>query len=135
MNAMTAAVLAVGLAAGPVDLGEAKKAGAAAAEGWVALVDGGKYDDAWTASAPTFRSGVTREDWAKKVRGAREPLGAVAGRKPHGARFSETMPGAPDASYVVVTYATDFANKKGATETVVTVQDGAGWKVAGYWIQ
>jgi hypothetical protein len=135
MNAVMAAVLAVGLAAGPVDLGEAKKAGAAAAEQWVALVDAGKYDEAWNAAGPTFKSGVTSEDWAKKIRGAREPLGAPAGRKLTGTRFTETLPGAPDAHYVLATYVTEFAKKKGATETIVTVQDGGGWKVAGYWIE
>jgi hypothetical protein len=135
MNAVMAAVLAIGLGAAPVDLGEAKKAGAAAAEAWVALVDGGKYEEAWSAAGPTFKSGVTSEDWMKKVRGAREPLGAVAGRKLQSTRFAETLPGAPDANYVLATYATQFANKKDATETIVTVQDGGGWKVAGYWIQ
>ena len=135
MSATMAAVLAVGLAAGPVDLGEAKKIGASTAEQWLTFVDGGKYDEAWSAAGPTFKSGVTREDWAKKVRGAREPLGAVVDRTLQAARFSETLPGAPDAQYVLATYVTDFANKKKAAETVVTVQDAGGWKVAGYWIE
>jgi hypothetical protein len=135
MNVAMAAVLAVGLAAGEVDLAEAKKAGAAAAEQWVTLVDAGKFDEAWKAAAPTFRSGVTSEDWSKKIREAREPLGAASGRRLAATRFSETLPGAPDAHYVVATYATDFANRKAASETIVTVKDGGGWKVAGYWIQ
>jgi hypothetical protein len=135
MNATMAVVLVVGLAAGPVDLGEAKKSGAAAAEAWLALVDAGKYDEAWKAASPTFKSGVTREDWNKKVTGARESFGAAAGRKLAATRFSETLPGAPDANYVLATYTTEFAKKKGASETVVTVQDGDAWKVAGYWIE
>ena len=135
MHAMAAVVLAVGLAAGPADLGEAKKAGAAAAERWIALVDGGSFDEAWKQSSPTFRSGTTREEWARKMKEVRGPLGAVASRRIQSTRYSETMPGAPDAHYVVVTCSTDFAKKKGVTETVVTVHEGGAWKASGYWIE
>ena len=136
MSVTMAAVLAVGLAAaGPVDLDAAKKESAAAAQAWLGLVDAGNGEEAWKAASPTFRSGMTREDWNKKSAGWRDSLGPVAGRKPTGATFSETLPGAPDAHYVLVTYSTDFAKKKGATETVIAVKEGGGWKVAGYRVE
>ncbi len=136
MIAAYAALLAVGLAAGPVDLDQVKRSGAAAADAWLALVDAGDYAEAWKQAAHLFKSGVTSEDWTKKVKGAREPLGAVAARKQQSARYSETMAGAPDGQYVVVTYITEFQKKKDAAETVIVAHEPDGtWKVAGYWVR
>jgi hypothetical protein len=98
-------------------------------------VDAGKADEAWKQASPTFRSGMTREDWTKKAAGWRDSLGTVANRKPTGASFSEVLPGAPDAHYVLVSYTTDFSKKKGASEVVITVKEGGGWKVAGYRVE
>ena len=136
MIAAAAALLALGLSAGPVDLEEAKKAGAAAAESWVALVDGGKYPEAWKEAADLFKSGVTSEEGTKKLKGARDPLGAVGARKLQSARYTEVLPSAPDGRYVVATYVTDFANKKGATELIAVAQEPDGkWKVSAYAVQ
>jgi hypothetical protein len=46
------------------------------------------------------------------------------------------LPGAPAGDYVVIQYATQFANKDKAVETVVPMRtpDGS-WKVSGYFIR
>jgi hypothetical protein len=136
MSTLVALALTLGLAAAPLDLESAKKAGTVAADAFLVVVDQGKFDEAWSQASPTFRSGVTREDWTKKVSGARTPLGAAGTRKVQSARFAETLAGAPDGNYVVVTYGTEFEKKKDANETVVAELDADGsWKIAGYWIR
>jgi hypothetical protein len=136
MTTIVAMTLTLGLAAAPLDLDSAKKAGTVAADAFVQLVDQGKLEEAWAQASPTFKSGVTREEWTKKVSGARTPLGAAGLRKVQSARFAETLANAPDGNYVVVTYGTEFDKKKDASETVVTELDTDGkWRVAGYWIR
>ena len=67
---------------------------------------------------------------------SRAPLGAVKSRKQTSANFTKTLPGVPDGEYVVIQYATDFANRAGVTETVVPMRlpDGS-WKVTTYLIR
>ena len=43
------------------------------------------------------------------------------------------MPSAPDGSYVIIQYETQFAEKKAAVETVIMMLDKDGkWRVSGY---
>lgn len=51
------------------------------------------------------------------------------------ARYSTTMPGAPDGEYVVLTFEAAYGNKAAATETVTAMMDGSEWRVAGYYIR
>jgi hypothetical protein len=49
--------------------------------------------------------------------------------------FTE-MPGAPDGEYITFRYATRFANKRTAVETVTPMRDIDGqWRVSGYFIR
>jgi len=43
-------------------------------------------------------------------------------------------PGFPSGYYTNVVFRTDFARKKGATETVALSREGSDWKVIGYHI-
>jgi hypothetical protein len=108
----------------------------AAATAWLALSDGGKYGESWDAAAQPFKDAGTREAWEGAIRGVRAPLGAVLSRKLKSARFTRTLPGAPDGEYVVIQYDTAFRNKAGAVETIAPMleKDGA-WRVSGYFIR
>lgn len=107
-----------------------------AATAWVELVDQGKYGESWDAAAAYFRGAVARDKWAEAAAGARAPLGAVVSRKVKSAKFATTLPGAPDGKYVVVQFATSFANKKKAVETITPMQEADGsWKVSGYFVK
>ena len=111
-------------------------AAAAAAEIWLGLVDDGRYEPAYVAAASVFQKLVSKELWAKLVNGGRAPLGKNLSRKFKDAKFSSTMPGAPDGQYVVVHYESSFEKKATAAETVTTVLDSDGqWKVCGYYIR
>ena len=66
----------------------------------------------------------------------RQPLGKTTSRKLKSAKYTKTLPGAPDGEYVVIQYQTSFAKKKSAVETVTPMLDNDGkWKVSGYYIK
>jgi len=115
---------------------ERTKAGVEAAERWLELADAGKGDASWSAAAGVFRGAVTQAQWSAALAQARAPLGDLKSRTLSNARFTRTLPGAPEADYVVIQYAAVYANRPGVTETVVATRetDGA-WKVTTYLIQ
>ena len=107
-----------------------------AAKAWLALVDQGKRGESWDAAAKLFKAAVTRDKWNESVAAVRDPLGKVVSRKVKSARFTETLPGAPDGKYVVLQFDTSFERKKKAVETITPMQEADGtWKVSGYFIK
>ena len=106
------------------------------AEAWLKLVDDGQYEKSWDEAAKLFKGALTREKWAEAGRAARSPLGKLVSRKLASARYTETLPGAPDGKYVVIQFAASFENKKDAVETVTPMLDPDGvWRVSGYFIK
>jgi len=121
-----------GIAAEP----EKEKAAVAAAEKWVALVDGGKYAESWKEASEYFRNAVKQEQWEQMARAVRQPLGKIVSRKMKSSTYKTALPGAPDGEYVVITFKTAFENKKTAIETVTPMLDKDGkWRVSGYFIK
>jgi hypothetical protein len=107
----------------------------AAAASWLALVDAGNYAASWSQSSAMMQGHVTQAQWQAAAGAARGPLGSVVTRKVTGIKTTDTLPGAPDGHYAVITYATTFTHKASATETVTMVEDGDVWKTAGYFIR
>jgi len=143
MQAIAALVFSAAAIAAPVlhaqeaqQIAPAIAPASAAATSWLAIMDAGKAAEAWDAGAPVMQGAITRDMWNKVGTEARAPLGAVKSRKQTSANFTRTLPGVPDGDYVVIQYATDFANKAGMTETVVPMRlaDGS-WKVTTYLIR
>jgi hypothetical protein len=106
------------------------------AESWLSLVDSGKYAESWDQAASFFKGAVTKADWQSKVAPVRGPLGKVISRKLKSAKYTKTLPGAPDGEYVVLQYDTNFEHKESAVETIVPMLDKDGqWRVSGYFIK
>ncbi|MCX6875257.1 MAG: DUF4019 domain-containing protein [Verrucomicrobia bacterium] len=107
-----------------------------AAEQWLALVDAGKFADSWDTAAAYFKAAVTKEQWETSLVAVRKPLGDLVSRKLKSAKYSKTLPGAPDGEYVVLQFDTAFSNKKSAVETITPLLDKDGkWRVSGYFIK
>jgi hypothetical protein len=107
-----------------------------AAESWLSLVDSGEYARSWDQAAEFFRSKVTKPQWEEMLGTVRSPLGKVNSRKLASARSVKELPNAPKADYVVIQYATSFANLPSAIETVVPMLDKDGrWRVSGYFVK
>lgn len=109
--------------------------GLEAARQWLALTDQAKWEASWQSAGAMFRTQVTSDRWAGMVKPVRGPLGAVSLRSFQSATKTKTLPGAPDGDYEVLKFQTDFAQRSGATETVILAREGTGWRVVGYLIQ
>jgi hypothetical protein len=106
------------------------------ADGWLALVDSGKYADSWQEASQLFKAAITKEQWQSKLRASRDPLGKLLSRKLKSATYAKTLPGAPDGEYVVIQYESSFEHKQSAVETVTPTLDKDGqWRVSGYFIR
>src|SRR5260370_40709304 len=107
-----------------------------AAESWLSLVDSGKYAESWDEAAEFFRSKVTKPQWEEMLGTVRSPLGKVNSRKLASARSVTELPNAPKADYVVIQYATSFANLPSSLETVVPMLDkDRRRRVSGYFVK
>ena len=105
-------------------------------DGWLALVDAGKYADSWQEASQLFKAAVTKEQWQNTLRASRHPLGKMLSRKLKSATYTKTLPGAPDGEYVVIQYESSFEHKQSAVETVTPMLDKDGkWRVTGYYIK
>ncbi|MEZ5743218.1 MAG: DUF4019 domain-containing protein [Sphingomonadaceae bacterium] len=102
---------------------------------WVALVDEGDWRASWRTSGQLFNGKVTLAQWTKSITPVRPPLGAVRTRNVQSVRKTRSLPGAPAGQYELLELKTDFANKRGAIETVVMAKEPTGWKVVGYFIR
>ena len=119
-------------AAGQAAVEQAKKA----ADSWLRLIDEAKYRESWDQASTSFKDHVTAEQWAQRAGDARKPFGAVISRNFKFAKYSTSLPGAPDGEYVVIQYDTSFENKKSSVEVVTPMLDKDGqWRVSGYWIK
>lgn len=107
-----------------------------AANRWLALTDAGEGAKSWKGAASLFQAGVPQARWEQSLVAARGPLGALKERKVSSARYSKTLPGAPDGEYVVIQFSSRFANKASAVETVTPMREKDGsWKVSGYYVK
>jgi hypothetical protein len=106
------------------------------AEQWLSLTDAGKFAESWNTAAESFQAAVSQDQWQRLLGAVRKPLGALVSRQLKSAKYTKSLPGAPDGEYVVLQFETTFANKKDAVETVTPMLDKDGqWRVSGYYIK
>ena len=101
----------------------------AAARQWLALLDQGRWDESWAATARSFRTLNTAQVWATASLKVRAPLGAMVSRT---LLSQEDLP-APPHGYEVVKFRTRFANAD-AVETVSLDREDGVWRVVGVTI-
>jgi hypothetical protein len=108
----------------------------AAADAWLAIVDGERYGESWEQAASLFKGAVASEAWQRQVGAVRKPLGKLVSRKVKSTHSMTSLPGAPDGKYVVIQYDAVYESKAAATETVTPMLDTDGkWRVSGYFIK
>ena len=71
---------------------EVAKKAIAAAETWLALVDQGKYDESFTASADYFKNVFDKNDFVKVLGAARKPLGKTKSRQVKAMEYLTALP-------------------------------------------
>ncbi len=102
---------------------------------WLSLVDSGEYAESWRETDPFFQSELSSEQWVKTLQQVRSPLGQVVSRDVQFVVQRESMPGAPEGDYAVITLQTNFEQMPSAIETVTLHQLDGGWKTVGYFIR
>ncbi len=102
---------------------------------WLALVDGGQYQESWNRAASLFKQQVSAEQWRQAITAARDPFGIMISRQLMNSTYTTALPGAPDGEYVVLQFKTVFKNKQQAIETVTPMLDNGNWRVSGYYVR
>ena len=130
-------ILLVGLGAGSLRADQAtEKAVSSDARAWLSLIDNGNYSESWKEAATYFQNAVSEQQWASSLKAVRQPLGKTIRRALVKSMQANSLPGAPDGSYVVMSFETVFEHKKAAVETVTFMLDKDGkWRAAGYYIK
>jgi hypothetical protein len=113
-----------------------EKAGIAVAEKWLALLDSGKYSDAWSTTSAVMKSAVSQELFVQQLAPVRKPLGKLISRSVKSSSYTTSIRGGPAGEYVVIHFNSAFENQKGSIETVTPMLEKDGvWRIAGYFIK
>lgn len=103
------------------------EAAARAAEGFLALIDEGRWADSYAATGAEFRRLNTLKAWSDVSARLRPPLGQVLTRD---ITSNEYVP-APPAGYRLVKFRSAYAGGTAQTESVSLAWEDGAWKVAG----
>lgn len=107
-----------------------------AADAWLAQRDAGDVQGTWEGTSSLFRQLVNVEQWKTSLGTVDLTFGRPLSRELRDTEYRESVPGAPDGHYVVLTYDAELERKKEAVETVVTMLDADGeWRVGGYFVK
>ncbi len=114
---------------------DAEKAGVAVALAWLKINDSGDYAKSYAECGKIFQAALTVDKWKSTIEGVLKPFGKLNSRENIAAKYTTTVPGAPDGEYVIMQFKTSFENKKEAIETVSVVKENGVWKVVGYYVK
>jgi hypothetical protein len=112
-------------------------AGVKAANTWIALLDNGKYGDAWKQLSPSQQPSGSKDKWQSDVSRYRKQIGKLHDRKIMGAAYTTQLPGGGEpGEYVIVTFLSSYERLGSAVEVVVSqlLPDGT-WVISGYSIR
>jgi hypothetical protein len=107
------------------------------AQEWLALFDKSNFQATWKEASAFFKSKISAEQWGTRIeqmRTRRPVLDSLRSRSLVAARYTSSLPKAPDGEYVVVQYKGTYADEEWA-ETVTLKKDPDGWRVAGYFVK
>lgn len=113
---------------------QAVEAAKQAAQDWFVLLDADKYKATWEEGATFFKSKISAEQWAAQIRRAHRSLDSLQSRSLAAARYTTSMPNAPEGEYVFAQYRATYGDQN-TVETVSLKKDQGEWRVAGYFIK
>jgi hypothetical protein len=104
-----------------------------AAATWLALVDNGRYAEAWTEASRTFQRGTTREAWARRAASLRDQGGEPTSRELIDTHEVMDPDDLPAGTYRRLRFECQCDKAGMIRETVFMVEEGGrGWRVASY---
>lgn len=112
----------------------ARRQAGRAAEGFLALVDQGKYSESYDAASSWFRKGITRRKWVDALTASRGPLGRVRGRRLDRVELrGMRTPDVLDQAWIYSNV--QFGEGEPCPElTVVFIEDEGRWRMSAYFI-
>lgn len=115
---------------------QAIRAAVAAAESWLDMIDGGRYEIARDAAGVELRDVVTGPAWERRISTVRQGIGTLRERSIESTEETDSLPGGEEGDYVVVTFDSSFGILTEAVETViVSRQDDGEWRPIGYFVR
>lgn len=102
------------------------------AEAWIALLDAGKFDDAYGQMGQTARNQISVEQWKTQLKASRAKYGKLTTRAFQYTDYATTLKNAPPGQYVVLDYLCAFESGQSAPETIVMSKVNGNWQVAGF---
>ncbi len=102
------------------------------AEAWIALLDAGKFDDAYGQMGQAARNQISVEQWKTQLKTSRTKYGKLTTRAFQYTDYATTLKGAPPGQYVVLDYLCTFVSGQSAPETIVMSKVNGTWQVAGF---
>lgn len=115
---------------------EAEQAAYQATKPWLALMDGGEYEQCWHEAAPWFREHVPAlETWLAKAHEARDPLGGMRFRELMDTTYVTNPIGAPDGAYTIVVYGSSWEAGNIYETVSMQLQADGSWGVVGYHVE
>lgn len=113
---------------------QAVEAARQATQKWLALLDADKFKATWSTASPFFKSKVNTEQWISQIKTAHASLDSLRSRTLIEARYTTSLPNAPDGEYVLTQYRTQYGTKQ-TVETITLKKDSSAWRVAGYFVK
>ncbi len=114
----------------------AVKQAVAAAESFLSLLDNGKYEESWDASADAFRKAVSKDQWKAAAGQVRSGVGSMSSRKLMSGADAPKAGKNAQGEFVVVKFESAFSKLPNAIETVSPMLDKDGqYRVAGYFVK
>ena len=111
-------------------------AGTLAAEDFLQLVDNEEYEQSWEASAALMREKIFLEVWSRQIQVMRDKVGRLVSREQDKASISDWAEGAPEGTYLTLTYGSSFEKNNAVTETInLMLEEDGRWRVVGYFLK
>ena len=105
-----------------------------AASQWLAMIDQGKYADAWNGAADAIKKMGNQQQFAEVMRAQREPMGKVTSRALEASQYAKNPQNFPPGEYVELKYKTSFQNAPSVEELLQLLKTSDGsWKVGAYF--
>ena len=105
-----------------------------AALDWLALVDAGKYHQAYIDRPPRILAASNEENFLRFMQGRRAPFGRAISRAFFRVMPTKHLNGAPDGNYEIIYFKTHFEHKANGYEGVTMTGENGRWQVSGYSI-
>lgn len=102
------------------------------AQAWIALLDAGKFDEAYEQMGQTARDQISTDQWKDQLKASRRKYGKLSSRNFQYTDYATTLKNAPPGQYVVLDYLCVFASGQSAPETIVMAKVNGQWQVAGF---